>query len=501
MPITQLMPNERANEPGFPWTDPLAFERQELRRGVVQPRTSNRLVDGIWRTPDGRYGEPNEFNCACCGYTGPMSEETFIPLYAGSMDSRSFGFCYSLCASCVSTCQDCGRMTSNGARRYGDLQDIEFIDSDGTEDSRCSCLVCRNLNYHVCSDCCATVSNDCDSWHGATDEDGDYLECDDDYVARTLDQILGRAPVPARIPRNSGGYLAHDEDSYGESSTRRSIHDYSYKPAPLFKPELPKGLRYARSGQYAETGTPYIMNGRVRSTVAKSSLAYFGIELETESGLNLTNASVLAQSLSHSEDDYYLKCDASLRNGFELVSHPRTLENWREFVASSFTDTLTALSRAGVRAWNNPSCGLHVHISRVAFDNQAHVARFLYLFESHPKEAKQFAQRETHYARFQGTNTNATIALKVKGGYGEHSDAVNITNSDTIEVRIFRPSLKGGRILAAIELCHAALEFTRINKTKAIIEGNFTWDRLVLFMQESGTTYANALHAQYGGQF
>ena len=64
---------------------------------------------------------------------------------------------------------------------------------------------------------------------------------------------------------------------------------------------------------------------------------YFGVELEVdEGGKDNDNAASLKSIANVHEGNIYIKSDGSLEDGFEIVSHPMTLEyhteemNWKE---------------------------------------------------------------------------------------------------------------------------------------------------------------------------
>lgn len=234
-----------------------------------------------------------------------------------------------------------------------------------------------------------------------------------------------------------------DHDCTEDSDDSSLIHSYSYRPSPFFFGE----------GQY-----------------------HFGFELEVESRGNGRNlGATIAQNALGGHA--YLKDDGSLNDGFEIVTHPHTLENYHK----DFNwDVLNKLQSEGYRSWNTRTCGLHVHVSRTAFGDgrstwhytdsmrsqiilkrQAHELRFMKLVYDNQRQVERIAGRSgNQYATF---SDKGNLIHKVKTGYqssGRYS-AINTDNDDTIEVRVFKGSLRKERVLSAIEFVHAAVEYTR----------------------------------------
>lgn len=236
------------------------------------------------------------------------------------------------------------------------------------------------------------------------------------------------------------------------------ILEYSYKPRPVF---------------FGKNFNP------------KERL-FFGLELEVESvrGDREDNAEVVKQLLG---DRVYLKEDGSLNNGFEIVSHPHSLEAFRkEFNWESFA----RFRNIGLRSWDTSTCGIHIHISRDAFGpaydtrtgepydpwgpdtnhaetqayyrtRQTHELKFIKLIYDNDRQVSRLAGRYSEeYANF---TDKGSLTRKVRRGEtsgGRHS-AVNTENDRTLEVRVFRGSLAPERVLAHLEFVHSAVEYTR----------------------------------------
>lgn len=301
--------------------------------------------------------------------------------------------------------------------------------------------------------------------------------------------------------------LNYDEDSdlvFCDSCMRdrnRCIHDYSYKPQAIF---------HTTSGE--------VIGGRgvvrYNPSLKLEQVPTFGIELETECGDN--SARGMAEKwkgLSDGEESFYLKHDGSLDNGIEVVTHPRTLSSWREFCEGSFAETLYTMARAGARSWNTDTAGLHVHVGKNAFTTRAHLARFALLINRNRFESIRFACRESSYANYErGQNIRyyegnrevigSRLIAKAKGVmYSDHFDAVNMSGNDcsTIEVRIFKPSLAVGRILAVIEFVAAGVEYTRTMTSGDVMNGALAFSRFATYMSVNG--YQCATLANEGQRF
>ena len=250
-----------------------------------------------------------------------------------------------------------------------------------------------------------------------------------------------------------------------EDISSQLIHEYSYRPRPHFFGEA----KY-----------------------------HFGFELEVESQGNSrkAGASYVVDRLS---PRVYLKNDGSLDEGFEIVSHPHSLE---ELQKKFNWETLTGLRKQGFRSWDTSTCGLHVHVSRTAFGEvskrsdivkaQAHELRFIKLIYDNQRQIERLAGRSSSYAKF---NDKGSLANRVKYGHqDDRYEAVNSQNERTLEVRVFKGSLKPARVLSAIELVHASVEYTRdlkVNGSNSALK----WIHFVRFVADQAETYPNLVNA------
>jgi hypothetical protein len=222
------------------------------------------------------------------------------------------------------------------------------------------------------------------------------------------------------------------------------------------------------------------------STVVSSHFGEFtmGIELEMTSGDHDSNESAELVRSRLGSDYCIIKSDGSLpHNGFEVVTSPHGL--------SVHIDKFKTWEiNPAYRAWNTGKCGMHVHIDSRAF-TQLTVGKFLMFINSsnnvdfirkiagrHPSVDDQ--ARSYCAAEHQSILANPKTA--VKGKSGERYRMVNMMNLgareaqrlglsmdnsyngkyNTVELRIFRASLKKERLLAQIEFTHASVMFCRV---------------------------------------
>ena len=121
------------------------------------------------------------------------------------------------------------------------------------------------------------------------------------------------------------------------------------------------------------------------------------------------------------------------------------------------------------------TCGLHVHISRNALgvnyeEQEATIAKILYFYEKFWNEILTFSRRTEsqaeHWARRYGggiINPKETLKHAKNSHMGRYA-AVNLENEATIEMRIFRGTLKYNTFIATLqmvdEICKVAISLS-----------------------------------------
>ena len=330
------------------------------------------------------------------------------------------------------TCSNCGAVLTEESKR-------EF-------DGLVLCDDCLNNMTVTCVDCGTRMWND-DSY-GTSETvlcnrcyDNNYTTCED----------CGRL-----LYRDDAYY---DDDDYPycyecyQKFNNNPIKSYNYKPEPIFYGSGP---------------------------------LFMGVELEIDKGGERSDN---AESILHeaNKEDYtlYAKHDGSIEYGFELVSHPMSLDyhlnmmNWRGVFAEALD--------LGYRSHQTSTCGLHIHVNRSAFGNtyeeqEDAIGRVVYFVESHWNELLKFSRRTeaniNRWASRYGISTTAKDTYKnAKDKHMGRYVAVNLENCNTIEFRIFRGTLNYKTFVATLqlidEICYHA-----INSTDKMLE-TMSWSEFV----------------------
>lgn len=217
------------------------------------------------------------------------------------------------------------------------------------------------------------------------------------------------------------------------------------------------------------------VNWEIMEDEKDSIRSTFGFELETES--EDYHVDELADFIKKQFDFIETERDGSLDdNGIEFISHPFT-KKWFNKNINTLISLLNTLSDCGRYSHENGNCGLHIHISRSAFDSNEAIDRFVYLVNKFPIELLKFSRRTAsqleHWAGFYNTSDLTLDYIKnVNKCDTRRYRAVNLQNRKTIEVRIFRGTLNPKTFIATFELVFNLLAYA--NRGKNVLDATFS---------------------------
>ena len=208
----------------------------------------------------------------------------------------------------------------------------------------------------------------------------------------------------------------------------------------------------------------YVSRGGLK---LEKAMTHFGVELEIDEGGTVnSNAQKLLDIANANAENLYIKTDGSLDEGLELVTHPMTLEY--HLNEMPWEQVLCKAQRMGYLSHAAGTCGLHVHISRLAFgctyeQQEAAIARLLYFVEKFWAELLRFSRRTQSQmnrwaARYGIRLTPSEQMNHAKNSCAGRYTAVNLTNADTVEIRMFRGTLKLNTLKATLQMVNHLVE-------------------------------------------
>ena len=192
------------------------------------------------------------------------------------------------------------------------------------------------------------------------------------------------------------------------------------------------------------------------------------------------------------------------------MTRPTSLAVHREkFVKLMVKDTDV---RSGMRAWNANCCGMHVHIDSQAFtalslgklvqffDDEANATFIREIAGRHPdtdSQAESYAKRSSSVSgplnpskMLKGKTSNRFVMVNTQNLENRARERLGLPyggeygDGGTVEIRIFRASLRPERHLAQIEFAHALVVFCRTASMRQL-----NGAALVTWLKTSGTAY------------
>ncbi len=345
----------------------------------------------------------------------------------------------SVCQSCYedhyATCADCDSVVHT--------DDTHSV--DGGE--RTICGRCRSRNYSRCDDCCGLFADDyfrsvrggsvcvrCLEGYAYCDGCDEYVS-EDDYYGDGLCQSCHDSDAEEE-----------EEDCDCDCSDCRStgaIHSY-----------------HSRSAQNALKSLGMLGMPKDKTR--------FGVELEAERRDSGDREDSARQAIAAIGSDFAIaEHDGSLSNGFEIVTAPATLDIHRDHWARLFDAYEDGLRRplssphkalAACRSWQSGHCGMHVHFSRAGITSLGLGKLLVFLNAPANRSFTWLVAGRNDTIHTKVSDKKITDARRPD--WSRYS-AVNTTNDKTIEIRIFRGTLKRASFFKNLEFVASLVRFVR----------------------------------------
>lgn len=309
-----------------------------------------------------------------------------------------------------------------------DRSDVKFVGG------RNYCSECYDKLFDVCEECGAITSKGrLQTVAGETKK----------FCPNCINNLFATCKICRTLHRQSA-MTRTDRGWYCSAcNPRHEIREPSYKPTPVF---------FATEDEKKRENY-YPM--------------YYGIELEVECQDPIK--SIKAMDMT---DEMYVKRDGSLSDrGVEFVSMPCTLDyhknniNWPERCAN--------LVKVGTKSHNTDNCGLHIHMSRDRM-SEFECVKLTWFINRHLADISVLARRTSPYHSQALSPEDRIHRLKKKDFRNEgRYDILNWQPQHTVEFRLPKGTLNAYTLMATIELCDAAVEYTRGLSVTQVSEGSF----------------------------
>ena len=385
--------------------------------------------------------ETEETTVTCC-YCGCALEDDEI------LHDRDGDPCCEQCfdENCF-VCDDCGEVADRDYAHWIDHENVLVCDR------------CYERNFTVC-DRCGNPYRDSSEGGEVTDEYGDTLQYCDHCLEYHTWTCEGCDQTFTDDVEDHDGYCddcyEDEEQDTGDIDTWRAprgVRSYSYKPDPCFCPE------------------------------PDEDTIFYGYELECEG--HGADCNSWADTVNEALGYTYVKHDGSLSDGMEIVSHPATLE-YHLSKKADYKALFRDMRESGWRSHDDGTCGLHVHISLKAMErkNPSAVHNLLILADRFWDELVRFSRRTERqldrWAKRYAAKGKPYASIKdMAKRERDRYMAINLENTHTVEIRMFRGTLNVDTFFATLQLVDTLVNRAVAIGSDAARAQTITWSALI----------------------
>ena len=188
---------------------------------------------------------------------------------------------------------------------------------------------------------------------------------------------------------------------------------------------------------------------KFKATNVRPNTVYLGCELEYETN-NRNRAQLNVGKLMHGHA--LMKSDGSIKNGFEIVTCPATLDIHLD-IFKKFYDNMPPDLKV------EKNVGMHVHVSRKPLSQLTlgKKTEFLNRLDNKQFIAHIAGRIDNSYARMNDERT-VTFPWKHRNG-GDRYNALNLNNSNTVEVRLFATPMNYKEFASRLQFVQALVDY------------------------------------------
>ena len=384
-------------------------------------------------------------NCDYCNDVIDLNQKDTYEIKSTTSDSTITHYACKRCVlNYLKQCEDCGRYFDRYSAPFSVYYAIDRLSSE----RKYICPDCARQHYTICHSCRALVKN----------EDTTKVLSDDNSMVRFCKRCISKCvrcsncynmidPKFTYFERVNTEFIPYCANCYSKYNTYEAQYDikeYHYTPPLNF--------------YTAETS----------SRTPRNSTIYYGVEWEIDGGgIDSIKAGSIANTIG--DDHCWITKDGSLSNGFEIISHPFTINYFNNGFKNRYKNAMELANKMGYLCCNKKgipainSSGIHIHISRSGLgsteDAQMEniyklwltMCRFKDRFykisgrtSQHQVEMYCALPKYTDVYGFKSLNEfknkdkGAFYELyKINGNKGSRYRALNLVKRDTVEFRLF----------------------------------------------------------------
>lgn len=368
----------------------------------------------------------------------------------------------------IRTCAECGCVIEDDEDFYevdGEIYCEDCFNEYFEECEDCGCICCRDgmywiegYDHYVCEDCysdnyfeCANCGSLEYNRNSYSSVDGDICEYCADYNYSTCDDCGARV-------HNDYIHYDEDDDCYYcdeccEERPEKVIHSY----------------------HHSHDNRLIFFGGN-----DNGKELFLGVELEIDDGDDGDDREDTAREMKNAMPTNFITMenDGSLDCGFENITQPATLE-YHTSIRTYYEDMFAIAKDNGFRSHNTNTCGYHIHFNRSFFEDKhdENVAKLLYLVEKFWDELVKFSRRnydnlDRWAKKYDKTPDEVVEDMKCRNLDRYH--AINLTNRNTIEFRMFRGTLKSETFFATLQLVDTVVRYVKDHTNSDIQNLQFT---------------------------
>lgn len=199
---------------------------------------------------------------------------------------------------------------------------------------------------------------------------------------------------------------------------------------------------------------------------------FYGVELEANTRGD--REEVTREVLKRLGGYVFAKHDGSLDEeyGVEFVSVPADFHKTREIWSNLFNKKYARSEEEDksckeLSAYSDNRCGLHIHISKSAL-NDKDICNIVFFINKYKNFCAKIAGRnyfDNRYTGVKNIRTESKDTLKIadacRCSSNGHYDAVNVQNSQTLEIRIFKANVTMSAFFRYLEFTDALVNYSK----------------------------------------